>query len=45
MPGNVIDKVKQRKGGLYAVTVTRVGSRYVTESANWPRINSFAELS
>lgn len=43
MPAALIDKLKQKKGGFYAVTVGRSANRYVTESAHWPRINSFAE--
>lgn len=44
LPAPMVDKVKQRKGGAYAVTVSRSANRYVSESAHWPRINSFAEL-
>lgn len=44
MPAAMIDKVKERKGGAFAVTVSRNANRYASESGHWPRINSFAEL-
>jgi hypothetical protein len=45
MPADLINEVKVRKAGEFLISVTRAeGGKYVSDSVQWPRVRSLAEL-